>query len=155
MRRTHRRLLATTAAVGLAAAAALPAAATTSERVVSQPGGDYDLQVRVVSTTDKDGDANPDTATDPDRLLARYTLCGRLAEGTDPGVVRLVVTVDAPGVELDRQFAEVADLETFSCVDRFVHDKVQKSWLSGPYTVTVDADNGRDTASASGTVAIG
>ena len=151
MRRSHRMLLVTTAAVGLTGAAVLPAVAT-SQAVDSGPNGDYSLDIRVGSVTDKDHDGSSDTATSPDKLLARYTACG--LQGTGSGVVQLAFTIDAPGTAFDRQLSDVADLERFSCVNLSVQDKVANKWPAGTYTVTIDADNGRDTATVSGSVVI-
>jgi hypothetical protein len=152
MRRSQ-MLLATAAAVGLTGAAVLPAVAT-SQAVDSRPNGDYSLNLRVGSATNKDGDGSIETATSPDTLLALYSVCGRQTQGTEPGVVQLAITIDAPGTASDRQVSGVADLERFSCVNLSVQDKVANKWPAGTYTVTIDADNGRDTATVSGSVVI-
>ena len=134
MRRSHRMLLVTTAAVGLTGAAVLPAVAT-SQAVDSGPNGDYSLDIRVGSVTDKDHDGSIETATSPDKLLARYTVCG--LQGTGSGVVQLAFTIDAPGTAFDRQLSDVADLAArhwdsqnrpYQCAESLKVVVVRASW---------------------------
>lgn len=154
MRQPARLLLTAAAAVGLCGTAAATPAVAAEDGVVSQPNGDFSLDLRLGSTTDKDRDGNSDTATSPDKLITLYTLCGRIFEGSEPGVVTLTITVDAPGEASDEQLTRVGDLERYSCMNLWLDDKVEAGWPAGAYTVTIDADNGRDVATVTGGIAI-
>jgi hypothetical protein len=147
--------------------APVPTAVADEQRVVSAPNEDFSLTVQVFARTDKDGDANPDTATHSDLLRNVVNI---FRQGDREQTVQSTVTVDRPGTEFDEQ-------HTFTCsmTGNFVGcgfvptllgekdttnpnkapDKVHKQWGTGPYTITVEAtsDTG-DTATASASVEI-
>lgn len=151
MRITGRLALALATVVATLLALAAPAAATGQE-TTSEPSGDFFIRVGVGATTDKDRDGDRDTATKPDKLFSQITVCQHFRQDQ---TVQLAITIDAPGTEFDRQLSRTADLVRFSCIGTFfIEDKVKNKWESGIYTVTVDATNGTDQATVSGSVAI-
>lgn len=141
--------------VVLVASLAVGAAATAaSQEVLSQPNGDFELDLEVGSTTDKDGDGDQDTATKPDKLLIRHQVCRHFRQ--EGQTVDLTITIDRPGTEFDEQLTAVGDLATtMFCHQQFIFDKVKNQWPAGAYTVTIDAVNEfGDRATATVSIAI-
>jgi hypothetical protein len=129
-------------------------AVATEEEADSQPNGDFYAAVFARADTDRDHDGNPDTATKPDRLDTLVAVCTNFNRSQ---LVEYTVTVDAPWTDFDRQFSDVADFVApmnFGCDNLFVVDKVSAQWPSGPYSVTLQATNGSDQATVTGTVMI-
>lgn len=128
-------------------------AAATDEEADSQPNGDFSVGVFARAVTDKDRDGNRDTATHPDRLDSLAFVCTNFERVQ---LVAYTVTVDAPGTEFDRQFSDVADFVTnpVGCDNLFIEDRITSRWPSGPYSITLEATNGSDQATVTGSVMV-
>ncbi len=128
-------------------------AVATDQEADSQPNGDFYVGVFARSETDRDHDGNSDTATKPDRLDTLVAVCSNFERVQ---IVDYTVTVDAPGPEFDRQLSVSADFVTnpVGCDNLVMRDKIGSKWPAGQYSVTVDATNGADQASVTGTVMI-
>ena len=122
---------------------ALPAAATT-ESSTSGPNGDLTAAVSLLSSTNKDRDRNPNTATSGDQVTASYSVTNNTASSQ---VVTITYTLDGPGSTSDATRSEQVAIAAGAAYQDAFSYTVTRRIDKGTYFLTVTA-SGTETTSA-------
>jgi hypothetical protein len=113
-----------------------PSVLATSASDTSDPRGHFTTRASIASTTDRDGDANPDTATVGDQVSAYHVV----RNNTDRSrTVTITLALDAPGAAYDVSYSERRTIAPRSRVRRAIDYTVTADFPRGTYVATVAA----------------
>jgi hypothetical protein len=127
-----------------------PSVLATTASDTSDPRGHFTTRASVASTTDRDGDADADTATDGDQVSAYYVVRNNTGRSR---TVTISLALDAPGTAYDVSYSERRTIAPESRVRRAIGYTVSAAYPRGTYVATVTA-MGSETARVAVSLAI-